>query len=85
MTDEDLKEVHQQQQQPGKSWWSGLASMKQSIVTIASSKLPIGVGSIEAIDGPAVTRTPMPEKVRLDVSMSCFSMVNIYIYIYIND
>ena len=54
--------------------------MKQSIVTIASSKLPISTGSIDAMDGPAVTRTPMPEKVRFDVLTSCFSTVKIYIY-----
>jgi len=56
MTDEVMREKHQQQ---GKSWWSG---MKNSIVSYASSKI---MGA-ESTDGGAEkpSKTSVPDKVR---------------------
>ena len=58
MTDEVMREKHQQQ---GKSWWSG---MKNSIVNYASAKI-MGVDSTDGGGGAdKTTKTPIPDKVR---------------------
>ncbi len=58
MTDETVKEKHQQQ---GKSWWSG---MKNSIVNYATAKI-MGTDTSDGGGAAAPSKTPVPDKVRL--------------------
>ena len=62
MTDDTLKEKHQQQ---GKSWWSG---MKNSIVSYASAKI-MGTDTTDGGGAATPTKTPVPDKVRFSFSM----------------